>query len=53
MQNYYVKELETIFTVQTENTGKKLKVVYNVSSIYFQNLRYNMRHCIFCWYKQS
>jgi hypothetical protein len=48
MQNYYVKKLETIFTVQTEITRKKLKVVYNFSSIYFQNLRYNMQHCIPC-----
>jgi hypothetical protein len=48
MQNCYVKKLETIFTVQTEITGKKLKVVHNFSSIYFQILRYNMRHCVPC-----
>jgi hypothetical protein len=49
MQNYYVKKLETIFTVQTEITRTNLKVIDNFSSIYFRNLRYNMRHCIPYW----
>jgi hypothetical protein len=42
------EEVETIFTGCIDITRKKLKIVYNFLSTYFQVLRYNMRHCVLC-----
>jgi hypothetical protein len=48
MQNYYVKNLEAIFTVRIKIKRKKLNVVYKFLSTYFQILRNNMRYCVLC-----